>query len=66
MTEDDRTLEIELDTALGRTEVEALRLDLLRLARRYGVEVRKFSVEQVDPIFYGDPKMAALKALGAV
>ena len=50
MTDDDRVLEIELGTALGRAAVEALRLDVLRLARRYGVEVRKISVERVNPI----------------
>jgi ATP-dependent Lon protease len=34
--------------------------------RRNFLEVTSDIVEQVDPIFYGDPKMAALKALGAV
>jgi len=50
VTDDDRVLEIELGTALGRAAVEALRLDVLRLARRYGVEVRNISVERVNPI----------------
>lgn len=50
MTDDDRLLEIKVDTPLGRAAVEALRLDVLRLARRYGVEVRKVRVEPVDPI----------------
>ena len=50
MTDDDRVLEIELDTALGRAAAEALRLDVLRLARRYGAQVRNFRVERVDPI----------------
>ena len=34
--------------------------------RRNFLEVTSDIVEQVDLIFYGDPKMAALKALGAV
>jgi hypothetical protein len=50
VTDDHRVLEIELGTALGRAAVEALRLDVLRLARRYGVEVRNIRVEPVDPI----------------
>jgi hypothetical protein len=50
VTDDDRVLEIELDPPLGRAASEALRLDLLRLARRYGAEVRSFTVERVDPI----------------
>jgi ATP-dependent Lon protease len=33
--------------------------------RRNFLEVASDIVERVDPIFYGDPKMAALKALGA-
>jgi hypothetical protein len=50
VTDDDRVLEIELDTPLGRAASEALRLDVLRLARRYGAEVRNFSLERVDPL----------------
>lgn len=34
--------------------------------RRNFLEVTSDIIEHVDPIFYGDPKMAALKALGAV
>jgi ATP-dependent Lon protease len=34
--------------------------------RRNFLEVTSDIVEHVDPIFYGDPKMAAFKALGAV
>ena len=34
--------------------------------RRNFLEVASDIVEHVDPIFYGDPKMAAFKALGAV
>jgi ATP-dependent Lon protease len=33
--------------------------------RRNFLEVSSDIIERVDPIFYGDPKMAALKALGA-
>jgi len=33
--------------------------------RRNFLEVASDIIERVDPIFYGDPKMAALKALGA-
>ncbi len=46
----DRLLEIEVGTPLGRSAVEALRLDVLRLARRYGVEVRNVRIEPVDRI----------------
>jgi len=49
VTDDDRTLEIELDTAISRTAAETLRLEILQVARRYGVELRKFSVEPVEP-----------------
>jgi ATP-dependent Lon protease len=34
--------------------------------RRNFLEVTSDIVEHVDPIFYGDPKMASLKALGAI
>ena len=34
--------------------------------RRNFLEVASDIIEHVDPIFYGDPKMAAFKALGAV
>ena len=33
--------------------------------KRNFLEVASDIIEQVDPIFYGDPRMAALKALGA-
>jgi ATP-dependent Lon protease len=33
--------------------------------RRNFLEVASDIIERVDPVFYGDPKMAALKALGA-
>ncbi len=48
MTEDDpEVLEIALDGPLGRVAVEALRLDVRRLARRYGVTLKGFMTEPV-------------------
>ena len=48
MTEDDdRVVEIELDVALSRVAAEALRLDVLQLARRYGVALKEFRTEPI-------------------
>jgi hypothetical protein len=47
VTDDDSRLEIEVGTPLGRAAAEALRLDLLRLARRYGATVERVRVEPV-------------------
>ncbi len=48
MTEDnDRVVEVELDVALGRVAAEALRLDVLRLTRRYGVALKEFKTEPI-------------------
>jgi len=50
VTDDDRGLDLEIDAPLGRAEVEAFRLEVFRLAHRYGAEVRSFRIERVDPI----------------
>jgi len=48
VTEDnDRVVEVELDVALGRVAAEALRLDVLRLPRRYGVALKEFKTEPI-------------------
>jgi len=48
VTEDnDRVVEVELDVALGRVAAEALRLDVLRLTRRYGVALKEFKTEPI-------------------
>jgi len=45
--DDDRVREVELDVALGRVAAEALRLDVLRLTRRYGVALKEFKTEPI-------------------
>jgi hypothetical protein len=39
---------LEIGGDLNRAEVEALALDLRRLARRHGVEIRALRIERVE------------------
>jgi hypothetical protein len=43
----DRAVEITLDVAIDRVAAEALRLDVLELARRHGVVLKDFRTEPV-------------------
>ena len=42
-----QTLRIEITAGLGRQAFEVLYLELRRLAKQYGAEVREFRVERV-------------------
>jgi hypothetical protein len=41
--------QIEITAALDRVEAESLRLEILRLARRSGVNVTDVAIRRVDP-----------------
>ena len=43
----ERTQHIEITATLGRQAFEALYLELRRLAKRHGAEIREFRVERV-------------------
>jgi len=43
----ERTQHIEITANLGRQAFEALYLELRRLTKRYGAEIREFRVERV-------------------
>lgn len=47
INDDARVLKVTLDVALGRVAAEALRLDVLRLTRRYGVALKEFKTEPI-------------------
>lgn len=40
------TYRIDLTGALDRSAIEALRLEVLHLARQYGVDVKEFRIEK--------------------
>ena len=48
MTEDDHpVVKVKLDVALDRVAAEALRLDILQLARRYGVALKECKTKPI-------------------
>ena len=46
---DDDREELEFEGDLDSTETEALRLEIKRLARRYGVEIEELEIRRNDP-----------------